>query len=141
MTDDNSDSGAEKRTQSDVRYFNPMVTWIYLIAVLAIIYSIGYIIGMLYMIAATLFLLVWLFREVIYLLRVLENRFGRIATYFNIIHSTAWFVFFVINAYYYELHGVYLLFPEFTGLTMLAPLFVATAMFGLINIRKMYLPE
>lgn len=136
-----SEEVQEEKESTDVRRdFNPMVTWVYMAAAIAIVYVSGFIGGWIFMIMTLMFLMVWLIREAAYLLRVLVTRFPRYAAYINVLHAGAWFVLFLINAYTTEQLGNPLLFPEVSNLTMLAPLFVCTGVFGITNIRLMYAP-
>lgn len=122
------------------RSFNPMTTWIYMCAAIAIIYASGWIGGYPLMIVVTLFLLIWLFSEGYLLLKTLTLSFARKATYINVFHALAWFILFLINTYWFTQYSVYLILPEIDNLTMLAPLFVCTGVFGITNIKNMYKP-
>ncbi len=109
-----------------------------MILTVILIYGVGLLFGIVYMIGASLFLLVWLFKNGEEIFRNVENRFGRVAILVNVVYALFWFVFLIINSYSYDQTGVYVLLPQFPGLTNLSPLLMATSLFGLINIRKMY---
>ncbi|UCE11075.1 MAG: hypothetical protein JSW61_03835 [Candidatus Thorarchaeota archaeon] len=145
MTEDNdeareTDEYTHSRDGISVRRsFNPMITWVYMCAALGFIYAAGAIGGSPFLIIASLFFVVWIVREAIFILRLIGRGFPRTATYINVIHAMAWFVVLVINLFTIEQLGFQLILPEWENMTILAPVFICTGVFGITNIRLMYL--
>jgi hypothetical protein len=147
LTKDNEPVGATEDStpvndRVDVRRdFNPMITWVYMCAALGLIYGAGAIGGSPFLIITTLFFVVWIVREAVFILKGLKGGLPRKATYFNVFHAMSWFVVLVVNLFTIEQLGFQLILPQIENLTLLSPLFVCTGVFGITNIRLMYLPN
>jgi hypothetical protein len=132
----------EKKKHMDyTRPFNPMRTYFELAILIFAAYGLYYILGLESLVVMTLAVLIYIFRETYFILDFYDYSFARKAAVFNAVHAAAWFVVFVINAYYVLQTGVPIIWPEFTNLTQTSPLFVLMAAFGSRNIVRMYKPS
>jgi hypothetical protein len=104
-------------------------------------YALYYLLGLEFLVIVTLAVLIYIFRETYFILDYYSYGFARKAAVFNALHAAAWFVVFVINAYYVLQTGAPIIWPEFENLTQTSPLFVLMAAFGSRNIIRMYKPS
>ncbi|NHJ13380.1 MAG: hypothetical protein EAX95_06865 [Candidatus Thorarchaeota archaeon] len=131
----------EPKNEPKRKPFNPMVTYIYVAAAIFITYSIFYTFGYPALIVSMLILIVYLFRETQFIRRRYSVSFIRKAAYINMGHAFIYFVLLAINGFWVLQYGEIVLLREIPFLTQWAPLFVCLGVFGITNIKQMYMPD
>jgi hypothetical protein len=139
--DSSSEEIEETPKESDRRHFNPMKTYIEMAMGIFVTYTILFLVGIELVIMFMLFLVVFIYRETLYVRNNYTYGFVRKVAYFNALHSTVWFLFLAINGYFILQTGSPIFFPQIPNLTELSPLFVLMAVFGSRNLVQMYAPS
>ena len=142
IPEDSSSEETETKPTEDVRRpFNPMKTYIEMAIGIFVTYAILFLVGIVLVIMFMLFLVVFIYRETIYVRNNYTYGFARKVAYFNAFQSTAWFLLLAINGYFILQTGSPIFLPEIPTLTELSPLFVLMAVFGSRNLIQMYAPS
>jgi hypothetical protein len=142
IPEDSSLEEIETKPKDDVRRpFNPMKTYIEMAMGIFVTYAILFLVGIELVIMLMLFLVVFIYRETLYVRNNYTYGFVRKVAYFNAFHSTAWFLLLAINGYFILQTGGPIFLPEIPNLTELSPLFVLMAVFGSRNLIQMYKPS
>jgi hypothetical protein len=117
-----------------------MSTWVYFILIVGGAYiSLG-IGGFPLVIAIMLACLVWLYRDAIYIIRNLSTGILRKATYLNVAHASFFFVVLTVNGLALTQGLIPPILPEWQDFTTMSPVWIAAGLYGITNIRRMYMP-
>ncbi|MBD3408538.1 MAG: hypothetical protein GF411_20610 [Candidatus Lokiarchaeota archaeon] len=123
------------------RYFNPLSTYMKMIAMIVVGYGSFYIFGYPALITIILFFLVSLGQETFQILKRYSYPLARRGAIFNLVQSTVAFIILAINGFWINQYNQILIFPQIENLTLLCPLFVVMGVFGNGNIIRMFRPD
>ena len=134
-------SDSEQARPKDIRTpFNPMSSWIYFILIVGGSYIGLGIGGFPLLIVIMLVCIVWLYRDAIYILQNLTTGILRKAAYLNVAHASFFFVVLTVNGLALAQGQLPPSLPEFQDVTTLSPLWIAAGLYGVTNIRRMFIP-
>ena len=143
LTSDEAESTEDSRKNQKPmrRNFNPMVFYFRAAIVILISYFVFYAFGYPLLILFMLFMEISLLRGAWYILSSYSYGFVRKAAYFNAGQSIVYLIVLAINGFSITQSGVPLILPEIGGLTLLCPLLIVAALYGITNIQNMYVPD
>jgi len=143
LTSDGAESTEDsKKSQKPMRRdFNPMTYYFRTVIIILISYFLFYAFGYPFLITFMLLLEVNLLRDTREILSSYSYGFVRKAAYFNAGLSLVCLIILAINGFTITQSGVPLILPEIEGLTLICPLLIAAALYGITNIQNMYVPD
>jgi len=136
-----STEDSEKSQKPLRRDFNPMVFYFRAAIVIIISYFVFYAFGYTLLIVFMVLIEVNLLRNAREILSSYSYGFVRKAAYFNAGQSLVYLIILVVNGFAITQSGVPLILPEIEGLTFICPLLMVAALYGIVNIQNMYVPD
>jgi len=132
---------AQITTTRPVKPFNPLATYFYIAVAILVSYALFYAFGYMVLIVVMIFFLVDTVQGGRIVLRDADQSFARYAAWFNIALAVAGVAILSINAISLAQLGCFLIMPDVRDFTLVCPLFVLMANFGIRNLRGMYTQE
>ncbi len=123
------------------RYFEPLAMYFYIGVAILVSYLLFYMMGYRILVVVMLIFVLDILKSARFVLTYSENPVARKASYFNAAQSVAWLLFLTINGLGYEALGYYPVLPHLESLTLVAPLLILSAEFGMKNIETMYVRD
>lgn len=136
-----NDTEQKKSERPQGKPFNPLVNYIYYLAVVAMAFFLFYLFGYPAVIALMMFFVIVLIRDTLHVLQTYDYKFAKQAAVINLIYSVTFFVILVVNGLMLAQGMSPLIWPEFSDLTSWTPLFIMGGIFGISNIKRMYNPN
>lgn len=131
----------QKSTRPEGQPFNPLVNYVYYLAVVAAAFVLFYLFGYPAVIALMMYFVIVLIRETRHVLRTYDYKFAKQAAVVNLVYSFTFFIILVVNGLMLAQGMAPLIWPEFSDLTSWTPLFIMGGIFGISNIKRMYGPS
>ncbi len=141
MGEDESGQESDKPMWQHGRPFNPLATYVIYAALVLVGYILFWAFHYPALITFTMLFVIILLRETYHIVKTYEISFARKAAVINLIYSLTFFVILVVNGISISQGLPPIIWPEFTDLASLSPLFILGGVFGVANIKRMYGPR